>query len=525
MIIDYYNNNKNKSLLMIHCLFFFITACCFSYFDYFLLSDYPNYLARINLYNHFSDTHILSEYYYKNMQISPYMGFPVIVGFLESIIGIYWAGKIFIIFALSVIVSSGIFLNYTLYNRITPFSLFIHIFMFNYTLSMGFMNFTLGLGLVLWGYGLWIRCYHHHIKFYVLFALYGIIVFFCHVFALFLLGLLIGLYHISLSEKTTAQELLKASFYASIKILSFTIIPMIITIIISTLKENPIGFPIVTAYHDDLITNFTVSYITPLVFQLNHVYAVFCITLFMILIVLKKIELKQPFVLGILFAFGMCVPFYVAGVACVNERIPALLGLLFAVSATFKGENKHIAFLSVLTGILSIFIYINNINLLYTHNIWVSEFVNTIKDDKNLHGQRLLTVNDNDDVHYHNLSNYATIEANMFDPELMTYIPPIAMYKKYAKIYGCQQGAILSKELRLSDTKAQKYIQSQQETTKDDLSTKSGICPNNFYWRHWRNDFDYVFWIHPKKKPKNIPTELSVYKQGSFFTLYKIDLR
>jgi hypothetical protein len=366
------------------------------------------------------------------MKITPYMAFPTIVGFLEPIVGIYLAGKIFIIFSLSMIVSGGLFLNYTLYNRITPFSLFIHIFMFNLTLSMGFMNFNLGLGLILFGYGLWIKYYRQTLKFYSLFAFYAIIVFFTHVFALFILGLVIGLYQLSLSPKSTITDFLKSSFYASLKVLSFTFIPIFITIFITVTNQNGISFSVVTGYHEDLLLNLTASYVTLLMFDANHFFAFVVITLFMILIVTRKIELKQPFVLSLLFAFGMCVPFYVAGVACANERIPAFLGLLFAMSARFKGKDEHIAFCSVLMGICSVFLYVTNINLLHTHNSWVSEFINAIKDDTNLHGKKLITVNDQDNVHYHNLSNYAVLEANMFDPEIITYIPPINMYKKYA---------------------------------------------------------------------------------------------
>jgi hypothetical protein len=501
---------------MIHGLSFLITALCFCYFDYFLLSDYPNHLAKVHLYNHLSDTHsILSEYYYRNHSITPYMAFNTIVGLFEPLVGIYWAGKIFIIFSLFVTLSGGLFLNDALYNRITPFSLFIHIFMFNFTLSMGFMNFVLGLGLILWGYGLWIRYYNHTLKFYVLFALYAILVFCCHIFALFILGLVIGLYQLSQASKSTFKDFFKSSFYASLKVLSFAILPIFITIILDNQKKG-YYFPPHTAYDEDIITNFVLSYVTPLTFDLDYYPALVCITLFMILIVKRKIEFKHPFVISALFLFGLCVPFYVAGVACANERIPAFVGLLFAVSVIFKREDKHIAFCSVIMGICSVFLYVNNINLLHTHNRWVSEFVNTIKDDKNLHGRRLVTVNNKDDVHYHNLSTYANIAGRMLDPALFTHIPHISMYKKYAKIYGCQQSPVKPKELRFTDLEAQKYIEPLQPKEKV-------ICPNNFYWRHWRTDFDYVFWIHPNKKPTDIPNELSVYKKGSFFTLYKIN--
>jgi hypothetical protein len=380
---------------------------------------------------------------------------------------------------------------------------------------MGFMNFTLGLGVALWGYGLWIRYYKHTIKFYCVFALYAMVVFFAHVFALFILGVVVGLYQLSLSPKSNITDFFKSSLYAGFRVLSFTIVPIVITMLISN-QRNHFTVPLVTQYHEDLATNFLVSYITPLVFHLEFFYAVVVLTLFMILIVLKRIELGQSFVLSVLFIFGLCVPFYVGGVACSNERIPAFVGLLFAASATLKNDKKNIILCSVSMGIFCAFLYINNINLLYTHNAWASEFIKAIKDDDTLKGKRLITVNNNDDVHFHNLSNYATFTANMLDPALFTHIPPVSMYKKYTKIYGCQQSPIVGKELRMLDKEAQKYIKSKE--TKDKT-----ICPNGFYWRHWRDDFDFVFWIHADKKPKNVPSELVPYKKGSFFTLYKIN--
>ncbi len=512
-IIDYYINNKNKSLLILHCLVLCLTSYFFLHYDYFLLSDYPNYLARINLYNHLSDTQqVLSEYYYKNFQITPYMGFPVIALFLEPLVGIYHAGKIFIVFAISVIISGGLFLNYTLYNRITAFSLLLHIFIFNYTLSMGFMNFTLVLGLVLWGFAFWLRYYNHTLKFYILFAIYSIAVFFCHVFGLFLLGLLIGLHHLSLYPIMSVKGFFNESIKATLKVLSFTIIPMIIALSISTSK-NGIGFPLQTGYID-IYTNVLSTYLTPLLFTFNYMPNIL-ITFFVIVIILKKIELKQPFIVACLVVLALFVPFRVLGVACINLRIPALIGLLFATSATFKGENRHVVFCSVLTGIFSIFVYITNIQMLYQQDLQVREFIKTIKSDPNLNGKRLLTVNNTANVHNLNLPSYATIEANMLVPELMTYIPPISMYKKYAEIYGCQSEPISSKKLRMSDSDAKKFILSK-------ISKPHTICPHDFYWQHWRQDFDYVFWIHFKSKPKNVPSELIPYKQGSFFTIYKI---
>ncbi len=441
------------------------------------------------------------------------MAFPVIVGFLEPLVGIYLAGKLFIVLAISVIISGGLFLNYTLHNRITAFSLLLHIFIFNYTLSMGFMNFTLGLGLVLWGFAFWLRYYNHTLKFYILFALYSITVFFCHVFGLFLLGLLIGLHHLSLKPIISVKGFFTESTKATLKVLSFTIIPMIIALSISA-NKNSIGFPLYTEYVFPL--NILISYITPLMFN-NTDFALKFITFFVILIVLKKLEFKQPFVIVCLVVLAFCVPFWVLGVAYVNIRIPALLGLLFATSARFKGEKRDIVFCSVLTGIFSIFVYINNIEMLYHQDLQVREFIKTIKGDPNLNGKRLLTVNDKFIIEYpwgHNMqythfSSYAVLEANMFVPELMTYIPPISLYKKYKHIDAGMGEPIFSSELKLSVSDAEKYI---PENGSNDT----------IYWQHWRHDFDYVLWIHSKPKPKNVPSELVPYKQGSFFTIYKI---
>jgi len=360
-LIDYYINNKNKSLLLIHGLFFLITVCCFGYFDYLLLCDYPNHLTKVHLYNHLSDSHsVLSEYYYRNDSIAPYIIFNKIVGLLEPITGIYWAGKIFIIFALFVILLGGLFLNYTIYNRITPFSLFIHIFMFNSELLLGHMNFILGIGLALWGYGLWVRYYNNTYKFYGLFALCGIMVFYTHVFAFFILGLVIGLYQLSNSPKSTLTEFLKSSFYAGLKVLTFTIVPILLAVFVHS-KDN--NFQFFNAYAPNFIENVQYTYITPLCFS-DGFLPLLTVTVFISLIMFKKIELKQPFVLSVLFALGLCVPHFIAGVACVNYRIPVFVGLLFAVSARFKGKDEHIVFCSVLIGVISLCLYTNNIRML-----------------------------------------------------------------------------------------------------------------------------------------------------------------
>jgi hypothetical protein len=281
-------------------------------------------------------------------------------------------------------------------------------------------------------------------------------------------------------------------------------------------KDN--NFPSYTGFSSNsFIKIASLSYTTPLLFEINYLDALMMMSAFIGLIGFKRIELRQPFVLILLFIFGLCVPFYVAGVACANERIPAFTGLLFAVSARFKGKDEHITFCSVILGMFSCALYFNNITLLQDYNQNVSEFVKTIKKDTNLYGKKLIVVNNKhkEQLHYTNLSNYAVIEARMFNPALFTHIPHISMYKKY-EIYGCQQQPITAKKLRLSDLEAQKYINPLQLKNK-------AICPNDFYWENWRDDFDFVFWIHADKKPKNVPSELVPYKKGSFFTLYKIN--
>lgn len=532
-MLNYYQNNKNTFILLSHLLIFCLTSFFFLHNDYFLLSDYPDYLARINLYLDLSDADILSEYYYKNMQITPYMAFPVIVSLLKPVVGIYWAGKLFIVFAIFVIITGGIFLNYTLFQRVTPFSLFLHIFIFNHTLSMGFMNFTLGLGLILWGFALWLRYHQHHIKFYGLFALYGLVIFFCHVYCLFLLGILIGLHQLSLTPLYSVKEFFKSSFYATLKVLSFALIPMIITIVI---KDSYVKLPIVTGYRSEtgcqgILDLLPLTFFTPVVFSqyLKFIAEASCLV-FGIAIIFKKIDYKLPFVISILCIISFFVPDYVLGIALVNIRIPALIGLLFSVSVIFKEKEKYIIYYYYFAILISVVSYINNIYMLYSHNSQVQEFIDIIKDDTNLNGKRLLTVNNNNNVHIYHLNSYALIEANMFVPETMTHTPPIRMYQKYANIYGCQSTPISVKELLLSDTEAQKYIHTESQKNSgififhtQEIETKDVPCATNFHWRHWRQDFDYVLWIDfDRKKNKNIPIELEVYKKGSFFTLYKI---
>jgi len=493
--------------------FFCITSLFILCQDYFLLTDYPNYLARIYLYNNLSDAHPLSEYYFKNMKITPYMGFPVIVGLLEPLVGIYWAGKYFFVFALSLIISGGVYLNYILHKAVTPFSLFLHLFIFNLTFSMGFMNFTLGLGLILWGFGLWIRYQRHNIKFYSVFALYGIFVFFCHIFALFLLGLLIGFYQLSLYPRSTIKLFLKSALKSALKVISFTLVPMIITPFIMI---TDMGFPPITSYVG-FFQHFNFIVISPIFFTKN-IGAFILIGAFGLLIFSKQLTWKLSFALKMLLCIALITPFFLLSVAYVNIRIPALLGLLFAICCTFKTSKKSFNVVMIVTVIFSIQLYATNIQKIFFHNDIISEFVNTIKDDSQLKQKKLLTVTDSDalffgptvDLH---LSSYAVIETNMFVPEMMTSIPPINTNQKYQHI-DIGIGGVISRDI-LNMTPEDAF------KVQHILTKITGYSFYN-YWKKWRQEFDYVLWLHPKGQPENIPKELYVYKQGSYFTIYKI---
>jgi len=166
-------------------------------------------------------------------------------------------------------------------------------------------------------------------------------------------------------------------------------------------------------------------------------------------------------------------------------------------------------------------IYVTNLVAINTCSNNVSNFVAAIKGDKNLEGKKLLSVFPHKTMpdcgyglSYSHLSSLAILEANMFVPELITWSPPISTKQRYNYLDAKIGEPIKSRFLFDSKEKLAKLEKRHQKKYNYTV---------NFYWKNWREDFDYINWMHFGAKSEGELSNLSIYKQGKFFTIYKIN--
>lgn len=506
-----------KYIYLLHGLLFLTTSLVISSTDVLVFTDYADYLGRIFIYNNLPENIVMSEFYERDMQITPYLGFFAIVSSLEPYLGIMNAGKVYIIFAMFVILTGGIFLNRVIHGGVTGLSLLLHVFMFNVILSMGFVNFYLGIGLILYGIGFWVKYTEirvsKKIEFYALFAVYGLLVYFCHIFSLFLLGVFIGLYEIFYQKNQNFSGFIRAGFRAFFKVLSFTLIPMILT---PYLVIIDMGLPTYTGSYS--FAEYLRTFLAPL-YLLGLKSSAFVIVCLLVLLTLKVLYLKKfNKVVLLLLILALITPFYFLGIAYANVRLPVLIAFIVIASISIKPNIKTPDKVFISIFIIASFLYY--FASLYRINVCSeqgNEYIEAFEGDANFEGKKLLTVlvkgsPDCGSVGYDHISSLVVTKANMYVPDMITGIPPVRVKDKYDDIDTKMSGPV-----RYSDfLKPYEFLKKREAEIGIELDYNFVV-----YAKNWREDFDFITIFHFGEALTDLPEEITKYKEGSFFTIYK----
>jgi hypothetical protein len=155
------------------------------------LVDYPNHLARMHL---LAKPEIAQSggFYEIHWAPLPNLAMDVLVPAMSRFVPVEIAGKVFIslIFAL---LAGGVFvLHRSLFQRWSAFPLLGFLFLYNRPLLWGFLNFLFGLGLSFWFFAGWIFLQRRKpLERIAFFLPCTLILFFCHLFALGVYGLMI----------------------------------------------------------------------------------------------------------------------------------------------------------------------------------------------------------------------------------------------------------------------------------------------------------------------------------------------
>jgi len=127
------------------------------------LVDYVNHLARIYVVANDGGDARLSQYYIVHWALIPNLAMEMVVPPLVSVLGIYPAGKLFLLVIVALLVTGPHAIYHALYHRLSFWPFVACLFIYNESFSGGLTNYLFGVGIALWGIAAWITSVRAHV--------------------------------------------------------------------------------------------------------------------------------------------------------------------------------------------------------------------------------------------------------------------------------------------------------------------------------------------------------------------------
>jgi hypothetical protein len=155
--------------------------------------DYLNHLALSHLIAADSGNPLAARFYAIHWAPIPNLAMHLVVPALAQVLGIFAAGKLFLIAATLMLLAGPFAIQAALYRALSPAPLVAGLFAQNYVAKMGVANYQFGTGLALFGIAAWIALRRAPAwQRGLVSAVWVLALFFCHLMALGLYGLAIG---------------------------------------------------------------------------------------------------------------------------------------------------------------------------------------------------------------------------------------------------------------------------------------------------------------------------------------------
>jgi hypothetical protein len=187
------DGNDNRFWLVGAVVLVIVLAIPFFLVDLPPVQDYPNHLARYFVLTH-PDDPILSQMYAPHWAILPNLGMDAIGVALLRVTDVHVGGRILLALSLFAPVVGVAVYSRVVFGRYSYWSLASGLCAYNGAFFLGLMNFLLALGLALTGAACWIalRRRNRMLPGVIVGAAAVVLLFFCHIFGVFLFALLIG---------------------------------------------------------------------------------------------------------------------------------------------------------------------------------------------------------------------------------------------------------------------------------------------------------------------------------------------
>ncbi len=488
------------------------------------LANMPNHMARVRILAEIGNDPALAMHYRLNWALQPNLALDLVLTPLAGIVQPLELGRWFTALTMLVLIGGTLALHRAVHGRIGLWPLALFLFLYNHVLVWGFLNFLLGLGLALWLFAAWIATQGRAgWTRTLLFAAAGMVLFFVHLMALGIYGLLVGAWALGRIRRDRLEvwPLIRGW---TVDGLQFLPAAVLLLAALPPRVANPEwvwGGPIVRlrGMWSPVLTNLG---------MMDLLFAGFVVFAGLLLAIRRWARPADGMGLPLLLltAAALAVPYWTygrfGGVWGLDVRLWVALSFVAVAGTGFHGpQNAGRMFAAVMIGLFVVRVYqIADHWRIYDRQIAEYRVAATAITP----GARILQVQAETlpvagepgafrDIYYH-FTNYSVIDRSVFLPTLFTDSTkqPIVAAPELAEIDTPVGLPIRPGELRAwADPAVFDWFEGDDE-----------VGDQRRYGYMWQDRFEFVVYVHGGAGANPAPGVLESVAEGSYFSIFRV---
>ncbi len=319
------------------------------------LYDYPNHLARLYVLTVGGRSDTLREFYSIQWHFIPNLAMDLLVPPLARLVGVEWAGRLFLAATFLLLVSGTAALHFVLHRRLSPWPLLAFALLYNKMLTWGLVGYLFGVGLFLWVLSAWIWLIGRGLAVrFAVFSGLSTTLLVCHLYAFGLYGVSVPAYELSRWWRARRRGLAYPTRDAIVAVGQF-VLPGVLFVALSPTVTDAAAF-VYQPYWKKLAAAVAVLQLYDV--PLEAAVMAFAGIAYVVLLARGVIRLSPDMVapLGGLVASYLAMPATLFGSNWADRRLPVALAFLLVASSDvrWRSDRSRLAYAVAVTALVAV---------------------------------------------------------------------------------------------------------------------------------------------------------------------------
>jgi len=470
------------------------------------LGNYVNHLGRMHVIAVDGHDPMLARFYDVRWSLIPNLAMDLFVPPLAKIVGVYWAGKIFVLSAFALILIGAQAIHWSLFRRASLGPLVAVLFVYSEITSLGHLNYLFGIGVALCGTASWIglRGFSPGLRFSVSLCVV-LALFLCHLSALGLYGVAVAafeLWHCFAQRPDRRMLPIDLAVFG----VPFLIVPFL-------LAAGPTGGATLGGSEWQLYSKAEgLWYVAKTYYRLYDLFTGAVIAACALWVCHRRWIRLHPagwFVLVVAVPLYLALPFKAMSAFHVDDRLPLgvvllLCGFLAWDLADLARQRRFLVAIVALAllRLAGVEAAANRVRAAVTAFDQSLELVKP--------GSKIMVAQSGGDIPV-----FDTLEA----------VPCLAIIERSSLVsiaFSHPAEQVLMVKTPYRDVSAYNEDPPGIEDLRDPPQWSAYTQSSRIYWRHWAQDYDYLYVISASDASNPLPDRLTLLYQGPYFQLYRI---